>query len=824
MYNLTKKEHFSFFYLYQITEPLSLIDESVCFLCVLEGTVSVSASSRETLLLKGDLLLLAEEGPLLLAPQGDALLLSVHFDPLFFRQSFGADLSRLSCNSAAESSSKGRSVSVPAGHGDESPKARYTRLRASLAKLCLCCLKDDKENRFLIQSQICSVFHLLSQEFLLPADAPKSRPQQKLSRLLHYLQQHSADCPTLQEAAAYMGYTPPYLSNFIKKHLGCTYRAALSQARLSQALLLIKHRSMSSAKIAACCGFSTPQSFDKLFTETYHQSPDQYRSAFRRRMNENSRKRCCIQEPSLIRKRLARLAEQSPNEPALIQPPICERCCLPVNAPTPYEKNWNQIINLGHALSFENPQFRQHVMQIQQKFHFTHGRFGGILQLIEIFYDDTAADNRPRRVFNFSRAFQLIDFLLELNLKPHMDFGGKPFDIYLTSVVKSYQSQEDYLEHLALTLESFLCSCINHYGYDEVSGWSFEYWMYYNNTMSELDSPTEYCRQFSFFYHTIKNLLPSAKVGGPGFNLFLSLDIFQDILKELKGAGLTPDYLSVLFYPYVPPADYGKTEVVTIRISQNPNLLFEKIEQALEQIRQVYGQGPALYVTEYGSFMSPMNFSNDSLYQGSFILKQTLQNLDHAPVLAYWLATDYSMQYPDSAELLFGGNGLLTKDGICKPGYYAFDFLTRLGEQLIGLGEHYIVTCSTQHEIQIILFYYTHFFREYCENPTHSPLLKNPDDAFADVPPLQITLTLSHMEPGYYRIGQYALNQEHGSIFNAWRKLDYARHMLPSEIEHLKNSCAPKLTISRAYAAHSIEISRTLQRNEVIMLTLHYMY
>lgn len=679
MYNLTEKVSLSRFFLYQLTKPFSFFNEAISFICLIEGNVAISTPSREYQMHTGDIFLMKREENFLFIPNEPSLFLSVHFDYLFFREDFADDFPFLHCNSMRETDKN------------------YPKLLSSLAELAFTHISDTNKNRFLIRHQIYSLFHLLKAEYVTyPAGhTEESKQEQKIRQFIQFMKEHCTESPSLQDTADYLGYTPQYLSSFIKKNLHCTYNAYLNDARLEKALLLIKYRDISPLKVAVNCGFTNYSRFEKSFREKYRVTPEEYRMDFQKRLHCNREKLDTIREPSIIKDKLLNLVHFVEEEPEVIVTPEKEHHTFDASHTQPIEKNWDKIINLGHALNFEKPKFRQHVIQLQNQFHFTYGRFGGILQLVGIFYGESDSDNQEQLSFNFSRAFQPIDFLLENGIKPHFDFGGKPFDIYLMNDPETDQSLRHYLNYLELILKDFLCACINRYGFDEVSTWNFEYWMHYNSFLTKIDSTEEFFRHFSFFYATIKELLPEAKVGAPGFNLFLSIDILQSTLEILQKNQMIPDFISVLFYPYAKPDDHGHETELHIKLSQDPNLLYKKIDEVYALFDQMHIPDTQLYVTEYSTFVSPMNFINDSIYQGTFLLKQTLDNLGHVPVLAYWLATDYSMSYPDSAELLFGGNGLLTKDGIEKPGFHAYRSLSNLGMQLIGKGEHFIITRSS---------------------------------------------------------------------------------------------------------------------------------
>lgn len=808
MCNLTETERLTRFFLFQLTEPMELKNESISFFCVIEGRMQASHGEASYIMKAGDVFLSSEAECWHLTPYQDTLILTVHFDYVFFHDSFGKDFPYLVC------------------HPTKAPSRDNRRLVSALAALALSLINDPEQNRFLIMHELYSVFHLLKAEYLVLPDesATAGKQDQKLKQFIRYVQDSCTGAITLQDTADYMGYTPQYLSSFIKKNLDCTFNSYLGRCRMERAIMLIRFRTDTPARIAADCGFSNYSSFLKQFKEQYRMTPEELREEFQKESKNASIAFQPITEPSLVRDKLLNLVHFVEDEPKVIETPVTEHHTLDASCSTSYQKHWNRVINLGEALNFEKPRFREHLKQIQERFHFKYGRFANILELVDIFYDETTKHDRSRWVFDFTRVFAALDFMLSLELTPYLDFGGKPFDIYLASCHDQLEAHEAHLQYHSTVFEPFLVACINRYGFHRVTHWIFEYWMYYNRLMTQREDPKEYCRHFQDFYRTIKALLPDARVGGPGFNLFFPPEDLGILLREMNALELRPDFISLLFFAYGVPEHYAENNELRVTFTSDPELLHKQILSVYALLHDYYEEAPELYVAEYSTFVSPMNFVNDSLFQGSFILKQTLDTLGHLPVLSYWLATDYSMQYPDSAELLFGGNGLLTKDGIQKPGYHAFAFLSRLGDRLIGRGTNYIVTCTPVNEIQVILYHYTHFSEKYCTSPEDYTEMKNPSSAFREDPPLLIELDITNVRPGRYRISQYTLSEEHGSILNEWIRFDYSRHMGATETEHLKSICLPELLIGKEEVRDTIHISKTLGRNEAMLLIFHYMF
>lgn len=68
----------------------------------------------------------------------------------------------------------------------------------------------------------------------------------------------------------------------------------------------------------------------------------------------------------------------------------------------------------------------------------------------------------------------------------------------------------------------------------------------------------------------------------------------------------------------------------------------------------------------------------------------------------YWLGSDLFSQYYDTKSLLNGGCGLISKDGIYKPSFYAFQFFNRLGSYILSHDEYSVVTASMNDNYNIV--------------------------------------------------------------------------------------------------------------------------
>lgn len=81
---------------------------------------------------------------------------------------------------------------------------------------------------------------------------------------------------TLQDTAAFFGYTSAYLSRFIKENTGKTYNTIITELQMEQAMRLLKEGKQSLTEIAHTVGCFDSSHFNKKFKSIYGISPKQY--------------------------------------------------------------------------------------------------------------------------------------------------------------------------------------------------------------------------------------------------------------------------------------------------------------------------------------------------------------------------------------------------------------------------------------------------------------------------------------------------------------------------------------------------------------------
>lgn len=788
-----------------LTADTSAAISGASFFCVLDGSMTLTMKDQVFRLNKEDVIYIEPDMTFSIHIKTPVLLLGAIFHPCFLLEYLGFKWKHISCNSTT------------------APHKDYKQIISHLAPLTFLPSDTDRIISNYTYAKSFEFLHVLEKHYIEPiTEIDPDTADASIFSLKYFLNEHYADNLSLSDVAEAFNYTPPYLSSLIKKKLHMTFQEYMTSCRLEAAFLYTHYTHYSSQKIYVTCGFSNQSSFLQAFEKKYGCSPDTWRlehviapMAFPESFD-------IITSTSLSRDYLFNYINyeaynnstkgiHSTEEEVIIE------ADLDISSPVDFHSA--EMVNLGSASDFDKPSFRNHITKFQERKHIRYGRFSDLLLVISTFYV------HDRLFYDFSRAFQIFDFLRSIHMLPLIELGNKPFHIYKLDETEFfdydiYNNDASYDAHTEQVLPELLNACIARYGFDEVSTWKFELWRRYSPSMEFIEPAKDYVDRFSKVASILKEKIPAIQIGGPGFNMFLPPNVFKEVILAFKDQIYTPDFYSAYYFPYsgknfiTPPRTDKKVEY---HISESVHDMAQKTSTVRELLDTAGLKHTPLYITEYSAFISEGNTLNDSAYPALFIIYQALNNYLSAQACAYWLISDISLEYHNPASLFFGGNGLISRDGIFKPSCFAFTLLEMLGDQLVVQNDHYVITRTEDGTIQILLYYIGQLDSEFARAPSEHDLLIYPYSPFTRQLPLNFTIELNHMHPGYHLIKEYRLSMEYGSIINSWKNLGYSNDLDPLDFEYIvSNSCpyrsSKKELIDEHYTLHAV-----LNPNEVVM-------
>lgn len=229
-----------------------------------------------------------------------------------------------------------------------------------------------------------------------------------------------------------------------------------------------------------------------------------------------------------------------------------------------------------------------------------------------------------------------------------------------------------------------------------------------------------------------------------------------------------------------------------------------------------------LFITEWNNSISNRNFLNDSCFRSAYFAWATQEIWGETKLTAVMSGTDWISTYIDTKGIVNGGIGLLTRDSIRKPAFYAIDFMNQLGPLFLSRGRHFIATRKENGQVYILCFYFSWFRRSSIMTGDDIDLQKIQQVRFEDEEPLQLTLSLPGLERREYCIKKRSISRESGSILDEWAKFGFEERISREDVKHLQHSSEPSIYLEKKYAEGGrLEISLQLQPQEVVLLHIY---
>lgn len=781
--------------LFRIARNLIAAPSAFEVLFLLEGTISLSCDDHHLTIRESDIALLPASCEYQLSPDRSATILSVKITPELPATEFLRNIT----------------LHIFASSSDE-----FGQLRETLAEIASSYFSKESPAELPLFSLIYKMLYLISSAITVESSGSGTGDKavsDRINTIQAYILQNFRQPLTLNDIARDNFFSPQYLSRLFKQMIGVNFYDYLNEVRLNSALFDLLNTQDTITKICFNNGFPNLSAFNKVFKDKHTVSPQQYRKDSVRKKTGTQQVASNVDNVDFksVEHQISSYLHPASQEKHLADALRTTVIEADTTKHSPFKLIWNQVFNLGFASDLNKSQLRSQIEMFQGKTLFKYARFQGI------FNEDPAISSNVDTNLNFYNCDRLIDYLYSINLLPFIEIGNKPKKIDRRPNKNLFNEDKNYssLTHrqLETIFKGFLKHCINRYGVSEVEKWKFEFWAEHDESLRYNSSYiADYIPTFRNIYTTVKSMVPRAQVGGPGFNMAADLNVLSKIVSGLKNLGITPDFVSFYTYPYTIIRSLRKQNNHDELDSEEYSLIWDKNQYAKNTaklkkiVRQINPDIRNFYITEWNIDISNRNFLHDSCFKAPFILQTIINSYDLVDGIGYWLLSDISSEYIDTSRILYGGAGLFNRNGIRKPGYFAYDFLSELGTNLIKKGENHIITRRNENEYEVLVFNYKYLSHYSLVNYDSEKDMFQINNLLEDFNDLDITVRLKNVGYGKFSVKQYALNSEHGSLLDEWIRLNATGNIRQSEVDYLQNICIPKRQIYNLQSTSTQEL------------------
>lgn len=751
------------------TTVFSKIDEKIHwhiefeFIYVIAGTCEIEIEEKRYRIPQNEMILINSGKKHSLASGKESLICRIYFPYHLVCRYQEEDYVSLRLNSAVESSYK------------------YEVLRGYIREL-LTAYADGEQQAFLVMGTEYKILDYLLHYF--QADTEKSNADnqywlsKRLSQILNYIYANYDDTVSLTEIAEKVYMTPSSLSRFFKKATGESFVQYVRKIRLQRAADALAGTQLPISRIAVNNGFSNPSAMNKDFKEFFGVTPTEYRENHSRNVKEDTKERQKLRE--IMKETQIRQTKEVKAQ---------EVYHIDVRKTLDYRMWKNRVLNVGPAYLLEAASMRKQLLILKNKIGYEYVRIWNWFSEQMLIY---GVGNRGTA--NFNKIDGILDFCVENHIKVFFDLEQRTNKAMASNEKMIYHKEEGILFHSeeewAELLERLMHHLVKRYGKSTAGQWIFEFTFFLNERPYFESNAYSTRTVWNRGYQIVKRMLPEARVAGPGLLVMPNDFIMKKIIKDFLSFGNMPDIFTTMDMSYSGELESGGYQRIL-----DEDFLGREIQMIKEILEEENFQNQ-YYITDWSNSMANRNYLQDSCHKGTYILKNVTQYSQEVDAMGIWYATDLLNEYYDSGSILSGSAGLMTKDGICKPSLYAFEFLNSMGEFLLEKGENYLVTKDERGDIQILVFHNKELAPVYfmVEEDSHRP--DKLEHLFTNQENMAMTFSLEHLEPDcQYTIRQRIINPEYGSVLDKWVELECTEELRPEDIEYLKNVSVPKIAL-----------------------------
>ena len=359
----------------------------------------------------------------------------------------------------------------------------------------------------------------------------------------------------------------------------------------------------------------------------------------------------------------------------------------------PFKNNATYCVGTGRIGLALQKEYLEHLKIVQESIGFKYIRGHGIFSDDVGIYREYEIDGEIHTFYNFTYLDRIIDSYLELGIRPFLELGFMPEKLksgeqtifYWKGNVTPPTSYEKWAGLVKATLNHL----IERYGREEVITWPVEVWNepnigFWAGTMEE------YFTLYEYSARAVKEVDPRIQVGGPvicGVETEKWLRAFFEFCIE-SGAPL--DFVSRHCYTANQPTLRGHYIYHTLN---EPTYMIEE----LKETRAIMADYPQiadlpLHITEFNSSYVPVCPVHDTDFHAAYIARILSEAGEYADSYSYWTFSDVFEEQDVPKAVFHGGFGLVALNSIKKPTFYAFEFFSRAGKELLYRDDNLLVT------------------------------------------------------------------------------------------------------------------------------------
>jgi len=399
----------------------------------------------------------------------------------------------------------------------------------------------------------------------------------------------------------------------------------------------------------------------------------------------------------------------------------------------------------------------------------------------DIFHDVLGTVKRVDKtlVFDWTKIDYLYDNLLKKGIKPFVELGFTPEAMKTSDQTIFYwkgNTSHPRFDMWRQLIDAFARHVIARYGINEVRSWYFEFWNEPN-----LDGFFQYADQDAYFAlyaltaRTLKAVDPALRIGGP----------------STAGAAWVPEFLAYC-KATAAPVDFVTTHTYGVdggfldedgkqdtKLSPSPDAIVGDVRKVRAQIEASAYPGLPLYFTEWSTSYTDRDLVHDSYISAPYILSKLKQSQGLVQGMSYWVYTDLFEEPGPPPTPFHGGFGLMTREGIRKPAWFAYKYLHALQGNEIPTADAEVWAAANKDGMAAVVWDFHQPEQKLSNKPFYSRLVPNQPSA-------PVNLQISGLAAGQYRLQVYRTGFKTNDAYSAYIAMGAPKDLDATQLQSLQ--------------------------------------
>jgi xylan 1,4-beta-xylosidase len=351
------------------------------------------------------------------------------------------------------------------------------------------------------------------------------------------------------------------------------------------------------------------------------------------------------------------------------------------------------------------------------------------------------------------------------------------------------------------------------YGAEEVRRWYFEVWNEPNlSGFWEGADQKAYFDLYDLTARTVKAVDPALRVGGPST---AGAAWVPEFLEHVAKSGAPIDFVTTHSYGVDGGFldEQGKEDT---KLSPSPDAIIGDVRKVRAQIRASKFPNLPLYFTEWSTSYTPRDPVHDSYVSAPYILTKLKGSQGFAQAMSYWTYSDIFYESGPPPAPFHGGFGLINREGIRKPAFFAYKYLNALKGREITTADAEAMLATDGARTSALVWDWHQPEQKQSNRPFYTRLQPSAQSA-------PVRLAFAHLKPGAYRLTVRRTGFRRNDPQSAYIEMGLPKALGPAQVRQLQALTEDRPEQSRVVRAGrggSLSLELPMRTNDVVLVTL----